>query len=54
MAWALMIVTDSFDQPGGMWFNPGTTTASTSGRAVAPVVVDGPGSAVGPEILPLR
>jgi anaerobic selenocysteine-containing dehydrogenase len=23
MAWALMIVTDSFDQPGGMWFNPG-------------------------------
>jgi anaerobic selenocysteine-containing dehydrogenase len=23
MAWALMVVTDSFDQPGGMWFNPG-------------------------------
>jgi anaerobic selenocysteine-containing dehydrogenase len=23
LAWALMIVTDSFDQPGGMWFNPG-------------------------------
>ncbi|MGE0796521.1 MAG: molybdopterin-dependent oxidoreductase, partial [Acidimicrobiia bacterium] len=23
MAWALMIVTDSFDRPGGMWFNPG-------------------------------
>ena len=22
-AWALMIVTDSFDRPGGMWFNPG-------------------------------
>ena len=23
MAWALMVVTDSFDRPGGMWFNPG-------------------------------
>jgi anaerobic selenocysteine-containing dehydrogenase len=23
LAWALLIVTDSFDQPGGMWFNPG-------------------------------
>jgi anaerobic selenocysteine-containing dehydrogenase len=23
MAWALMVITDSFDQPGGMWFNPG-------------------------------
>lgn len=23
MAWALMVVTDSFDQPGGMVFNPG-------------------------------
>ncbi|MDO8363504.1 MAG: molybdopterin-dependent oxidoreductase [Actinomycetota bacterium] len=22
-AWALMILTGSFDQPGGMWFNPG-------------------------------
>jgi anaerobic selenocysteine-containing dehydrogenase len=26
MAWALMIVTGSFDQPGGMWFNPGQRT----------------------------
>jgi anaerobic selenocysteine-containing dehydrogenase len=23
LAWALLAVTDSFDQPGGMWFNPG-------------------------------
>ena len=23
MAWALMVITDSFDRPGGMWFNPG-------------------------------
>lgn len=23
LAWALLVVTDSFDQPGGMWFNPG-------------------------------
>ena len=23
MAWALLVLTDSFDQPGGMWFNPG-------------------------------
>jgi anaerobic selenocysteine-containing dehydrogenase len=23
MAWALLIITGSFDQPGGMWFNPG-------------------------------
>ncbi|MGD9793262.1 MAG: molybdopterin-dependent oxidoreductase [Acidimicrobiia bacterium] len=26
MAWALMIATGSFDQPGGMWFNPGYFT----------------------------
>jgi anaerobic selenocysteine-containing dehydrogenase len=23
LAWALMVLTGSFDQPGGMWFNPG-------------------------------
>jgi anaerobic selenocysteine-containing dehydrogenase len=23
MAWAIMIITESFDRPGGMWFNPG-------------------------------
>ena len=23
LAWTLMVLTDSFDQPGGMWFNPG-------------------------------
>ncbi|MHB8467688.1 MAG: molybdopterin-containing oxidoreductase family protein, partial [Acidimicrobiales bacterium] len=26
LAWALMIVTGSFDRPGGMWFNPGVFT----------------------------
>jgi anaerobic selenocysteine-containing dehydrogenase len=26
LAWSLMIVTDSFDKPGGMWFNPGFFT----------------------------
>ena len=29
MAWALIVVTDSFDQPGGMWFNPGVFSRST-------------------------
>jgi anaerobic selenocysteine-containing dehydrogenase len=23
LSWALLVVTDSFDEPGGMWFNPG-------------------------------
>jgi anaerobic selenocysteine-containing dehydrogenase len=23
LAWALLVVTESFDRPGGMWFNPG-------------------------------
>lgn len=26
LAWSLMILTDSFDRPGGMWFNPGYFT----------------------------
>jgi anaerobic selenocysteine-containing dehydrogenase len=26
LSWALMILTDSFEKPGGMWFNPGYIT----------------------------
>jgi anaerobic selenocysteine-containing dehydrogenase len=26
LAWALMVLTNSFDEPGGMWFNPGAFT----------------------------
>lgn len=40
MLWALHIVTDSYDQPGGMWFNPGyllqldtRTLPSSDGRS---------------------
>jgi anaerobic selenocysteine-containing dehydrogenase len=54
MAWALMIVTDSFDQPGGMWFNPGYHyRLDLRSRPLRPVVVDGPGPPSRPEILPL-
>jgi anaerobic selenocysteine-containing dehydrogenase len=53
MAWALMIVTDSFDQPGGMWFNPGYYyRLDRRPRPLRPVVVDGPGPPSRPEILP--
>jgi anaerobic selenocysteine-containing dehydrogenase len=54
MAWALMILTDSFDQPGGMWFNPGYySRLDRRARPLRPVVVDGPGPPSRPDILPL-
>jgi anaerobic selenocysteine-containing dehydrogenase len=53
MAWGLMIVTDSFDQPGGMWFNPGYYYRLDRRSRLRPVVVDGPGPPSHPDILPL-
>lgn len=35
MRWALLIITDSLDQPGGMWFNPGFLHAFDDRRLVA-------------------
>ena len=36
-AWALMIITDSFDRPGGMWFNPGYCTRLDERASLPPV-----------------
>ncbi len=33
-SWALMLVTDSFDRPGGVWFNPGFMARRGSARTV--------------------
>jgi anaerobic selenocysteine-containing dehydrogenase len=54
MTWALMIVTDSFDQPGGMWFNPGYHyRLDLRSRPLRPVAIEGTGPPSRPEILPL-
>jgi len=52
MAWSLMILTDSFDQPGGMWFNPGYYYRLDQRGPIKPVNVKGPGVPSHPEILP--
>ena len=53
MAWALMIVTDSFDQPGGMWFNPGYYYRLDRRPRLRPVTVEGTGPPSRPGVLPL-
>ncbi|MCU1345112.1 MAG: molybdopterin oxidoreductase, partial [Acidimicrobiia bacterium] len=54
MAWALMIITDSFDQPGGMWFNPGYYYRLDQRGPMKPVIVNPPGLPSHPDILPIR
>jgi anaerobic selenocysteine-containing dehydrogenase len=49
MAWSLLIVTGSFDQPGGMWFNPGYL-ARLNERTALPRASSGPGSPTRPDI----
>ncbi|MGD9795172.1 MAG: molybdopterin-dependent oxidoreductase, partial [Acidimicrobiia bacterium] len=49
MAWSLLVVTGSFDQPGGMWFNPGYL-ARLNERTSLPRATSGPGSPSRPDI----
>lgn len=53
MAWALMIVTDSFDAPGGMWFNPGYHIRLDQRRPLRELPIDLPGPPSRPDILSL-
>jgi anaerobic selenocysteine-containing dehydrogenase len=52
MAWALLILTDSFDQPGGMWVNPGYYYRLDQRGRMRAVEVTGPGIPSHPDILP--
>ncbi|MCU1343862.1 MAG: molybdopterin oxidoreductase [Acidimicrobiia bacterium] len=49
MAWALLVLTDSFDEPGGMWFNPGYL-AQLDRRDAVPRSEGGPGAPSRPDI----
>ena len=50
MAWALMVLTDSFDQPGGMWFNPGLFSRLDRFETLPRAAPTEPRSAVRPDI----
>ncbi len=50
LSWALLVVTDSFDQPGGMWFNPGLTTRLDRFDTLPPAAGSTPGAASRPDI----
>lgn len=50
LSWALMVLTDSFDQPGGMWFNPGLFLRLDRLDMLPPVGAPSPGSPSRPEI----
>ncbi len=51
LAWALQIVTDSFERPGGQWFHPGASNRFEQFPAFdAPAFQDAPASPVRPEI----
>jgi len=54
LVWALMIVTDSFDQPGGMWFNPGCFTRIDQRDTLPAVRLDEAGPPSRPELLRLN
>jgi anaerobic selenocysteine-containing dehydrogenase len=49
MAWSLLIITGSFDNPGGMWFNPGYL-ARLDERPNLPRAYTGPGAPSRPDI----
>lgn len=53
MAWALMIATGSFDQPGGMWFNPGYFTRVDSREKLPAVKLDEAGPPSRPDTIRL-
>jgi anaerobic selenocysteine-containing dehydrogenase len=50
MAWALLVVTDSFDQPGGMWFNPGLFSRLDRFDTLPRAASTEPRSAVRPDV----
>jgi len=50
LAWALMIVTDSFDRPGGMWFNPGLFSRLDRLDVLPAAATSGAGSPTRPDI----
>lgn len=50
MAWALMVLTDSFDQPGGMWFNPGYFARLDRLEQLPPAAPDAPSPPSRPDI----
>jgi len=53
LVWALLTLTDSFDQPGGMWFNPGYLARLDERDALPGVGPTRPGPETIPGITPL-
>jgi anaerobic selenocysteine-containing dehydrogenase len=50
LTWALMILTDSFEKPGGMWFNPGYLTRLDE-RATLPATPPLPAAPAMPSVV---
>ena len=50
LLWALHVVTDSYDRPGGMWFNPGYLSRLDTREWQASDGVPGPGPPSRPEL----
>jgi len=53
LVWALLTITDSFDRPGGMWFNPGFLARLHERDAIPTVGPPRPGPPTHPGIAPL-
>jgi len=53
LVWALLTITDSFDRPGGMWFNPGYLARLDERDALPGVGPSRPGPETIPGITPL-
>jgi anaerobic selenocysteine-containing dehydrogenase len=53
LVWALLTLTDSFDRPGGMWFNPGYLARLDERDVLPGVGPSRPGPATFPEVTPL-
>ncbi len=51
LAWSLMIVTDSFDKPGGMWFNPGYFTCLDARSTLPAIPPNLPSPPTRPDVL---
>ena len=50
LLWALHVVTDSYDEPGGMWFNPGYLSQLDTREIPAAVATAGSGPPSRPEL----
>ena len=53
LVWALLTITDSFDRPGGMWFNPGYLARLDERDSLPAVGPTRPGPPTHPAIAPL-